>query len=86
MLLPSYIEKNYPDISLTMIGAIISIHEFATCITSPIAGKYMHVIGRKQAYIVGLVLVSMGCLAIGLLPYIKGSSQFLGFSLFFRFV
>jgi len=55
--LPPYIKERYPFFSSGVTGFILSIYQLASLIFSPLIGAKLAAIGRKNAMIIGYLLL-----------------------------
>jgi MFS family permease len=69
-LFPIFIAKHHESINTFHIGLILSIFHFSTLIITPIIGKYLHFLGRKNALVVSFCFASMAALGYSLLSFV----------------
>jgi MFS family permease len=75
-LFPLFINKHHPSISLTDTGFILSIFHFSTLVITPIMGKQLHKIGRKNALVISYVFATAAALGYCALSFVESTTMF----------
>jgi MFS family permease len=86
---PLFVEKNYnDDINSTLVAIVLSSLEFAGVVFSPIHAITISKMGRKNAIIIGLLILMIATFALGLISYIDYDKWglFYAISILARFV
>lgn len=68
---PLYVQKNFSEINITMISICMSSFEFAGVICGPIHAVTMSKMGRKNAIIIGHILILLTTVSLGLISNIE---------------
>jgi MFS family permease len=85
-MLPSYVEKNYPAISLFEVGVLMSIFPIGFLLATPLIGIYMERFGRKNTVCLGAVLSVVSTFCFGIACEFGAASAFYWISFTARFV
>ena len=86
---PLFVEQHYDlYISTSMVSICMSCFEIGGIISSPIIGSTIQKIGRKNALIIGFIIMSLSNFGLGALKYIEFTEwkTFYGMSCVTRFV
>jgi len=79
-LLPTFVEKNYPQINSLKVGLLMSCYPVAFLICAPIVGNYLQSIGRKNFVVFGVSLMTLATAIFGLAAFTNSAWGFFGVS------
>jgi len=82
--LPSFVEATYPSLSALAVGCLMIIFPVGAIATGPFIGSYLETLGRKNAVIIGVVLITLATLCFGFASYFRNAGAFYAASMLAR--
>ena len=68
---PLFVEQNYDkEISTSMVSICMSCFEISAILTSPIIGNSIQKTGRKNALVIGFIIMAVANIGLGAAKYI----------------
>eukprot|EP00347_Sterkiella_histriomuscorum_P004444 403360434 len=81
---PPYRLEHHKSITDTQVGIVLAMFECGILITTPLVGKYLAKVGRKNFIIIGYICCMLASTGFGLLVYIKDDVTFFASSISLR--
>ena len=84
-LLPLYMEEHF-KFNSTMVGLLLASYQVSFSLSAPFIGSFLTKIGRRQAIITGLVVMSLATVMFALASATENPSLFYTISLTARLI
>ena len=85
-IIPLYIENKHPTISTAQVAFLISCVEVAGFIVSLLIGNFLEKMGRKNAIVIGFIIIVLGTSSLALTDYIINDNTYYIVALICRFI
>jgi len=84
--MPTFVEKNYPDITSFQVGCIFACYPFAYTLNCPFAGNFASKFGLKTSIIGGLNFMAASTVLFGMASYSSTQTTFIAISVLARII